>query len=295
MTWNIERRERTEGVFPMLAEMCVELGTREDWDVLHGFHYRASGGMMGPRYYKVTFGKMLAGVVVLTYPRGLLKDRHRAMPAMRPEPGHDTKLSNVFRFKWLNHQFALNARTVNDTLFRGIGLGYRMLNIASRMDGREYIEIQSSMSKFNEFAFKAGFQFVKPLPPKNYDAAMTIYRRWWDSNPIDQMMILEEFEQMHPAIKAKALQELRDFYWSISAIEQTGNNRINIRGDKRTDTMDIKTVVKNVNQASFSTPLYGIYKNPDHGRKLPPRIPVLAFDRQPTDQPLILTPEEMNF
>ncbi|EOV6637503.1 hypothetical protein ACOQ1I_005060, partial [Escherichia coli] len=34
------------------------------------------------------------------------------------------------------------------------------------------------------------------------------------------------------------------------------------------------------------SPLYGVYRNPDFGRRLPDTLPLLAFDKQPLDKPL---------
>lgn len=263
--------------------MWIERGTKEDWAVLHEFHYKSEGGAMGARYYKVTMGNMLVGVCVMCYPRGLLKDRHKLWPSIKPN-GDDTKLTNTYRYKWLNANVGLNARTVNDPLFRGIGVGYRMLNLAARMDGRKWCEIQSSMSKFNGFAHKAGFQFVPPSPSKFYEKGIEFYGKWFEANPVDQVAILAELDAMRPATRERVIAEMRKFYWKHSALEKTGNNRT--KGTSRVDAMEPKDLVKNINQLAFSTPLYGIYKNPDFGLLIPDRLPLIAFDEQGVDQPL---------
>jgi ABC-type ATPase with predicted acetyltransferase domain len=264
--------------------MYIERGTKEDWDKLHEFHYKSEGSAMGARYYRVMMGQTLVGVVVMCYPRGLLKDRHKLWPNIKPDGG-DTKITNTYRYKWLNANVSLNARTVNDPLFRGIGVGYRMLNLAARMDGRKWSEIQSSMSKFNEFAHRAGFQFVAPSPSRFHDKAVTFYGLWFKSNPVDQVALLEEFNGMKPAIQGRVLAEMRKFYWKHSALEKTGNNRM--KGTSRVDAMSPRDLIKNINQLAFSTPLYGLYKNPDAGRVLPDRIPLIAFDEQGVDEPLV--------
>jgi hypothetical protein len=263
--------------------MYIERGTKEDWDVLHEFHYKSEGSAMGARYYRVMLGKMLVGVCVMCYPRGLLKDRHKMWPAIKPD-GDDNKITNTYRYKWLNANVSLNARTVNDPLFRGIGLGYRMLNLASRMDGRKWCEIQSSMSKFNGFAHKAGYQFVAPSPSKFYDKGVEFYGKWFESNPVDQVALLEELNAMSPAVRERTLKEMRLFYWKHSALEKTGNNRN--KGTSRVDAMEGKELIKNINQLAFSSPLFGSYKNPDAGRIIPERLPLIAFDEQGVNEPL---------
>lgn len=282
--WVVTRNSPKQTNFPLLRDMYIERGTKEDWAVLHDFHYKSEGGAMGARYYRAMMGNTLVGVCVMCYPRGLLKDRHKLWPNIKPD-GMDTKLTNTYRYKWLNAHVGLNARTVNDPLFRGIGVGYRMLNLAARMDGRKWCEIQSSMSKFNEFAHRAGFQFVAPTPSKLHDRAIDFYGLWFEGNPIDQFAILEEFHAMRPATQDRVLSELRKFYWKHSSLEKTGNNRN--KGTSRVDAMSVKDVVKNINQLAFSTPLYGIYRNPDFGVVLPARLPLIAFDEQGVEEPLL--------
>jgi len=281
--WVVNRQKPTDTKFPLLENMWIERGTKEDWEKLHEFHYKSEGGAMGARYYKVTMGNTLVGVCVMCYPRGLLKDRHKLFPNIKPG-GEDTKLTNTYRYKWLNANVGLNARTVNDPLFRGIGVGYRMLNLAARMDGRKWYEIQSSMSKFNEFAHRAGFQFVPPTPGKLHDVATDFYGTWFKSNPVDQVALIQEFDGMSVAMQNKVLDVMRKFYWKHSSLEKTGNNRN--KGTSRVDAMGIKDLVKNINQLAFSSPLYGVYRNPDHGLILPERLPLIAFDEQGLDKPL---------
>ena len=284
MTWGMTRDEQARPAFPMLADMVIEPGTAADWEQLHEFHYKSEGRVAGARYYRVVLGKRLVGVAVMCYPRGLLRDRHKAFPDIKP--GGDTKLTNTYRYKYLNAAFSLNARTVNDTLFRGVGVGYRLLNLASRMDGRKWTEIQSSMSRFNQFAHRAGFRFVTAEPPKHKDAAVALYRRWFDSDPADQVSLLEELEAMSDVITERVLGELRAFYYKHSALEKTGKNRDN--GTSRVDAMAPRELIKNLNQMAFATPLYGVYRNPDCGRELPRQLPLVAFDWQAPDEPLKL-------
>lgn len=285
MTWTATSTPDARPAFPMLADMMIEPGTSADWEQLHEFHYKSEGRVAGARYYRVTLGERLVGVAVMCYPRGLLRDRHKAFPAIKPGGG-DTKLTNTYRYKYLNSAFSLNARTVNDTLFRGVGIGYRMLNLAARLDGRKWCEIQSSMSKFNQFAHRAGFRFVTPEPSKHRDGAIAVYRRWFDSNPSDQVSLLEELEAMSGVIRESAMKDLRTFYYKNSALEKTGKNRDN--GTSRVDAMPAKELIKNLNQMAFATPLYGVYRNPDHLIELPKRLPLVAFDWQGTDEPLKL-------
>jgi ABC-type ATPase with predicted acetyltransferase domain len=281
--WSVTRSGERSGAFPMLEQMYIERGTLADWEVLHDFHYKSEGRVMGARYYRVVMGEMLVGVAVMCYPRGLLKDRHKLFPNVKPD-GQDTKITNTYRYKWLNRTFGLNARTVANPLFRGIGVGYRLLNLAARMDGRPYCEIQSSMSRFNEFAHRAGFKFVEPSASKYHDKAIEFYATWFNENPADQVALLAELDSMSETLRERVIREMRLFYFKCSSLEKTGSNRH--KGTSRVDAMLPKDLIKNINQLAFSVPLYGVYKNPDAGIALPERIPLIAFDEQSIDEPL---------
>jgi len=50
--------------------------------------------------------------------------------------------------------------------------------------------------------------------------------------------------------------------------------------------MSTSLVLRQLQQLVLSTPLYGVYMNPDFGRDLPDQIPLTAFDAQPTTEPL---------
>ncbi|MBO6510630.1 MAG: hypothetical protein JJ979_19470, partial [Roseibium sp.] len=53
--------------------------------------------------------------------------------------------------------------------------------------------------------------------------------------------------------------------------------------------MDTRTLIKNIQQLTLASPMYGIWKNPDLGRELPERLPLAAFDNQAPTEPLNLT------
>src|SRR5262249_11202291 len=130
----------------------------------------------------------------------------------------------------------------------------------------------------------AGFQFVKPTPSKYHDKTVAVYEKWFDANPVDQVALLEELAAMQPKIRDKVIRELRAHYFKCSSLEKTGSNRE--KGTSRVDSMEARDVIRNLNQLAFSMPLYGVYENPDWGRTLPERIPLLAFDEQPITAPL---------
>ena len=56
--------------------------------------------------------------------------------------------------------------------------------------------------------------------------------------------------------------------------------------DSLVDEASIVKLLKDIHNLSFTSPLYGVYRNPDFGRQLPDTLPLLAFDKQPLNKPL---------
>jgi uncharacterized protein len=263
--------------FPLLAEMMVERGSKADWELLHDLHYKAENLPSAPRFWKLTLRGETIGVIVTASPKGLLKERHVAFPILKPG-NHDTYATNKHRYVWLNQNVRVISRFVLDTMYRGIGAGYRFQNLASRLEGFRFMEIQSSMSKFNFFAQKAGFRFVRPMNSNHYDQGLKFFRSHFAANPQDFEAIVAEIEAMAPTVQERILGETRIFYLRHSALENTGNNRA--RGEARVQAMSIRVLVKSLQQLILASPMYGVWENPDLGRTLPPSLPLTAFDHQ---------------
>ena len=286
-----ERREVLDNhTLSLLEDAYVERGGIDDWNLLHELHYKAESLGIGPKIYRCVLNGQVIGVGVMTVPKMLLSGRNEVFKHLKPNAGGmDTRLINRTRAYWINDHACTNSRLVLDTMYRGAGIAYRMQNIMMRMTGCDVIEFQSSMSKFNPFAAKAGIRFTKPKRSSNYDKGVTFFRRWFNANPSDFMGVMSEINAMTPAVRAKCEAEMRKFYYACSALEKTGNARF--RGEDRRDNMEIGYLVKSLQQLVLASPLYGVYLNPDASpeknvSKLPSRVPVIAFDNQPTDAPL---------
>lgn len=279
----IERTVAAHARFSLLDDMIVERGTRADWDLLHDLHYKAETLPIGPRFWKLTLAGETIGVLVTGLPRGMLRERHQVFPNLKPN-GSDTRFSNTARYKYINENFRVIARFVVDTMYRGIGCGYRMMNLVARMEGMSFMEIQSSMSKFNLFGQKAGFRFVKPSNAIKYDKGMSFLRLHFKSSPQDQEALVEEILAYPESQRESIIQECRDFYYSVSSLEKTGGNRaINgqNKGQDRVQAMDLRAAIKAIQQTCLASPMYGIWKNPN-GKdwKAPQSLPLSAFDWQ---------------
>lgn len=291
----IERRPVPAGhTLSLLPDIFVERGTKEDWDLLHELHYKAENLGIGPRIYRCVMDGQVIGVGVMTVPKMLLSGRNELFTHLRPNVnGRDTKLINKYRAEWINAHCCTNSRLVLDTMYRGAGIAYRMQNIMMRMTGCRVIEFQSSMSKFNPFAAKAGMRFTRPKRSSHYVKGLAWFRRWFESVPTDFVGVMAEINAMPAAARDKCVLEMRRFYYDCSSMEKSGDNRMN--GTRRVDALPVEKLLKNLQQLVFASPLYGVYLNPDYDmvaeapRQLPERIPLLAFDNQPTDAPLDLS------
>ncbi|SER26323.1 hypothetical protein SAMN05216548_11419 [Faunimonas pinastri] len=282
----IERVDAPRAHFSLLDDMIVERGDKSDWNLLHDLHYKAENLPIGPRFWKLTLYGETIGVLVTANPKGLLKERHIAFPKLKPD-GNDTRFTNTRRYNFINGNFRVISRFVVDTMYRGIGCGYRMMNLVSRMEGNTYMEIQSSMSKFNLFGQKAGFSFVRPLNAAKYEQGLKFFRAHFEASPQDFEAILAELEAKPEIERELLLQKCKDFYYRHSALEKTGNNRD--KGQGRVDAMSARTVIKSLQQIVLASPMYGVWKNPDAGRDIPDRLPLTAFDNQAPNAPFLFT------
>lgn len=261
--------------------MHVERGSKADWDLLHDLHYKAERLPLGPRFWRLSLHGNTIGVIVTGSPQGMLRERHLVFPNLKPGAG-DTKLTNTNRYKWINANFRVISRFVIDTMFRGIGCGYRMMNLVARMEGNTFMEIQSSMSKLNIFGQKAGFAFVKPMHANKFEAGMKFFRSHFEANPQDNEAVITEIEKSPN--REFLIQACRDFYLKNSARENTGSAREG--AEERVARMSVKELVKGIQQVCLASPMYGIYRCPDPKGAVPDRLPLLAFDCQKPNEPL---------
>lgn len=272
-----------------LERIKVSRGTLEDWRVLEALHYKNHGSITpGSHYFKMTLDGEIIGVLMMASPKLLLKERHVMFPSLKP--GKDTRTTNTMRMKWINANMSIVARVVVDTMFRGAGLAYRFTNIASRMEGKKWIEIQSSMSKYNLFAQKAGFKFCPPMKSNKYDVGIRFMRSMFEADPSDTEGIVREIMSLPEVEREKVVEEVRQFYRKHSMLENTGKALIETDGvkfgDSRVARLPVRELVYQLQQMILASPLYGVYQNPDAGRTLPTEIPLLAFDEQHWSEPL---------
>ncbi len=287
----VQRFENPRARFTLAEDMFVERGTAADWELLHDLHYKAEALPFAPKFWRLALGRDTIGVLVTGAPKGMLRERHLVFPNLKPT-GQETKMTNTNRYKFLNKNFRVISRFVVDTMYRGIGAGYRMMNLVSRMEAADpakplkVIEIQSSMSKFNVFGQKAGFQFAPPLNANKYDAGMKFFRSHFKATPQDFEAIVTEIEASPDP--ERLIKACREFYLRNSAMENTGAARE--RAQEKVAGMSTREVVKAIQQISLASPMYGVWKAIDKPGSVPDRLPLLAFDCQGTSEPLKWSP-----
>lgn len=279
----------------ILKDMWVERGNLDDWKALQELHYKSSQLGIGPRYMRCVLDRGFAkpeliGVMVFTVPKPLDSGRNEVFNWLRPnQKGVDNRLINQQRMAWINKNLILSSRTVLDTMYRGAGLAYRFKNIGYRMMGFRFVESRSSMSRFNPFSIKAGMRFVAPRPARALEHGLRFFQRNFKSPGYDYALVKAELQAMPTHLYERTLEEMRQFYYDHSSMEKSGENRLN--GRSRIDAMELGYLIKQIQQLVFGSSAYAIWTNPDYDtktmsmRKLPERLPVLAFDLQkPTER-----------
>lgn len=270
-----------------MDEMWIERGDKSDWEKLHDLHYKAEGLPYGPKFWRLALHGETIGVLVTGSPKGMVKERHVVFPNIKPGNG-DTRLTNTNRYHFINGNFRVISRFVIDTMFRGIGAGYRMMNLVSRMEGNTFMEIQSSMSKFNVFGQKAGFKFVKPMNANNYEQGVKFLRAHFKSNPADFEEIVQEIEASPH--KDELIAACKAFYQKNSARENVGKAKA--KADERVAAMSARDAIRAIQQISLASPMYGVWRCPDPKGSVPERLPLSAFDYQKPTERLKWTKEQ---
>ncbi|WP_374335504.1 hypothetical protein [Methyloversatilis sp.] len=279
----------------LLEHVYVERGDKSDWDALSELHYKGHSLAAGPRFMRCVYEhageRELIGIMVFSNPMPLNKGRNEVFPHLRPNVGgRDSTMINKRRMEVINRSISWNNRTVLDTMYRSAGIAYRFKNLAYRMYCCKYkfrfVESSSSMGRFNPFSVKAGMKFIKPKPANALEMGVDFFKTHFKSHPCDQVAIMQELRDMPESSRLVIERKLREFYYRHSAMEKSGD-KMDL-GMTRVNQLDIGYVLRQIAQIVFGATIYWIWENPDHGRTLPDRLPLLAFDRQAVDEPLIL-------
>lgn len=272
-----------EPIFSLLNDMVVERGTKEDWDKLHHLHYKAVNLPPAPIFWRCRriSNNELVAVTVTSTVSLLLAPRHDVLPLLKP--GNDTHITNRHRPAWLNANMRRIGRIVTSTLYRGTGVSYRMMNLVARMEGKRYMEIVSSMAKYNPFDIKAGYKRAPLRRAAAYESGVKFLRENFECHPADFQAVLNELQSQPKSVQDMLRKRMTEFYFKNSSKEKTGQNLGKTIGDLNMDDRDL---IRELQQLVFGYTIYALYENPDHGRVLPQRLPLLAFDNQEPNEQL---------
>ncbi|BCR31350.1 hypothetical protein ACET9Q_13190 [Aeromonas caviae] len=281
----ITRHEPDAAVrFSLLADMVVEPGTKEDWDKLHHLHYKAENLPPAPKFWRcrLTTTNDIVAVCVTSSVALLLGPRHDMLPKLKP--GNDTTLTNKHRPAWLNANMRRIGRIVTSTMYRGTGVSYRMMNLVCRMEGKRYVEIVSSMAKYNPFDTKAGFVRAPLRRAAAYEAGLKFMAETFECHPADRVAVHQELISQPKPVYERLRRQVAEFYYRHSSREKTGQN-LGKTVDDLASMSDLE-LIRELQQLIFGYTVYALYENPDLGRNVPKQLPLLAFDEQAPDQPL---------
>ena len=129
----------------LIREMKVEAGSREDWKKLCSFHYRGHKTSVVRKYFRLTRGMELCGVIVYTYPPPACFGRRMVLPAMS--------------MKEINQQLSTINRLVIHPKYRTVGLGAKLIRESLPLVGTD-VELIAVMAKYSPFAEKAGMKRI---------------------------------------------------------------------------------------------------------------------------------------
>lgn len=130
----------------------VSESNKDDYKQLAYLHYRGTRVTAPWRYYKMSRGNELVGVIVYTYPPIRLGGRKDAV-------GYSPDLTE------LNRDWTLISRVIIHPKYRGIGLGTRIIKETLQIQGRKHVELVAVMAQYSPFAERAGMTPVKIHEP----------------------------------------------------------------------------------------------------------------------------------
>ena len=130
----------------LIREMKVEEGTKEDWQKLCCFHYRGHKTSVVRKFFRLTRGNELCGVIVYTYPPPACFGRRLVLPRMSMQE--------------INRQLSTINRIVIHPKYRTIGLGAKLIRESLPLADTDFVELIAVMAKYSPFAEKAGMQRI---------------------------------------------------------------------------------------------------------------------------------------
>ena len=145
-------KEEFDSECSVLKEIKIELGNRQDYSRLAGFHYRSHRLPPSRRIFKAVKNGETVGVIVYSYPALTVSSRKYALKE---------KLS----LQKLNKRLSCISRVIVHPKYRSIGLGQRLVRETLARCGTPYVEAVAVMAKYNPFFEKAGMRRITMQKP----------------------------------------------------------------------------------------------------------------------------------
>lgn len=139
---------------PFTDDLKIELGDIEDYKKLGKYHYKNKDSKFNKYIYRMMYKDMLIGVAVYSMPKQQLVGRNLYFKKRYINERGVPILKDV------NRDFLTGSRFIIHPMFRGIGLGVELVKQTITKVDKPYIEVVSSMSKYNKFLEKAGLIYV---------------------------------------------------------------------------------------------------------------------------------------
>jgi ABC-type lipoprotein export system ATPase subunit len=143
----------------IIKDLKVEIGDKNDYNVLKKFHYKNEGIGAVKNIYSLTLNNSTIGVIVITYPLLSLRGRNTAIPGYSEASSENAKK--------INEDFECIGRIVIHPKYRSIGLAYNSIKEYMKLTTCKYIETIAVMANYNPFFEKAGM--IKVDYDKDYD------------------------------------------------------------------------------------------------------------------------------
>ena len=134
------------------TEISITEADKEHYKQLSYLHYRGTRVTAPLKYFKLTRGRELVGVIVYTYPSIRVAGRKAAV-------GYIPDIDEI------NRDWALISRVIIHPKYRGIGLGTRIIAETLPLVDRKHVELIAVMAQYNPFAEKAGMTPVQISTP----------------------------------------------------------------------------------------------------------------------------------
>jgi len=134
-------------------QIQVEEGTKSDYKLLAGFHYRSHHVGAVRKIFRAVRDDEICGIIVYTYPGIGIAGRRKVLPKMGISELNQ-KLSNIMR-------------VVVHPKYRTIGLGQKLVRETLQLAGTPYVETTAVMARYNPFFERAGLTKIQEAtPPK---------------------------------------------------------------------------------------------------------------------------------